>query len=195
MRGLLSRGLAALAMSVVVLAAGATPCRAEPAVTETTTYYDVTGATPEEVTERMHGIGPVDKNENKHFSANTRWFVRWHYVYRRNGDGCSIGSVSTTVTVDFTLPRLVSDDSALKAAFDRYETNLLMHERGHAAHGIDAARKIERAIADMQPMSDCTSLGAAANDLGQGLLRDANRQDIDYDAATQHGRSQGAHFP
>jgi hypothetical protein len=38
-------------------------------------------------------------------------------------------------------------------------------------------------------------LDDAANDLGHALIKEANQLDIDYDAQTQHGKTQGARFP
>ena len=45
----------------------------------------------------------------------------------------------------------------------------------------------------MARMRECP--GCAANALGDDLIKEANRKDLDYDASTQHGRSQGARFP
>ncbi len=188
------RRLLVVGLFVVAIAASSAAL-AEPTVTEAITRYDVTGATPEEVSQQMHTIGPIDNTEKKHFSAVTRWNINWRYTYNRKSDACSISSVSVAVTVNYTTPRLVSNDVSLNAMFDRYYANLMTHERGHAANGIEAARNIEKAIAAMAPLPTCEALGVAANELGRSLIAPANKKDIEYDAATQHGRTQGAHLP
>jgi predicted secreted Zn-dependent protease len=171
---------------------------AAPAVTETIDYYDVRGSTPQEVRAQLDRLGPIDATEGKRFDADTRWFVNWKFNYMNAGQGCAIASVSTTLKVTITLPRLQADAStpaALKQVFATFTNNLLLHEKGHAQNGIDIARRIEERIGAMPPERSCDGLGQAANELGHSLIKAGNRQDIDYDARTQHGRTQGARFP
>jgi hypothetical protein len=47
----------------------------------------------------------------------------------------------------------------------------------------------------MQPHPTCDALSRAANALGDRLIKEANQMDVEYDARTQHGRTQGARFP
>jgi predicted secreted Zn-dependent protease len=42
---------------------------------------------------------------------------------------------------------------------------------------------------------NCDRMGQVANELGRKLVKEANQQDIDYDAKTRHGATQGARFP
>jgi predicted secreted Zn-dependent protease len=87
-----------------------------------------------------------------------------------------------------------STPAALGEAFANYTKTLLLHERGHVQNGIDIAKRIEDRIGAMPPERSCTRLGQAANELGQSLIKEGNRQDIDYDARTQPGKTQGARF-
>lgn len=186
-------------LSIVTLGAllVAPAALAAPAVTETIVYYDIKGATPQDIRAQMRELGPTDFTEGKRYDANTRWNVSWKYNYANTGQGCSISTAYTTVKVTITIPRLqdVSAPAALKQSFDDYTKNLLVHEKGHGQTAIDIARKIEGRLVAMPPQPSCDRMGKAANELGNALIKEANQADIDYDARTQHGRTQGARFP
>jgi predicted secreted Zn-dependent protease len=189
-------GLFSAALSMALVAA--VPAFASPAVTETITYYDVTGSTPSEVRASLNQRRPTDTTEHRGFDATTHWYVSWRYTYQRRQQSCAIGGVSTTVTVTITMPRLRADGSsppALRQAFADYTQKLLVHEKGHARIGIEIAERIERAIRVLHPQPTCERLGQVANDRGHDLIKEANQQDIDYDARTHHGATQGARFP
>ena len=96
------------------------------------------------------------------------------------------------------MPRLNPDSSApaaLARTFDEYAEKLLAHEDGHAQNGIETGKRIEAAILGMQPHPTCDELSRAANAEGDRLIKEANQADRDYDARTEHGRTQGARFP
>jgi predicted secreted Zn-dependent protease len=189
-------GLFSATLSIALFTAVAVV--AAPAVTETINYYDVPGSTPREVRASLNKLGPIDKTEKQHFDAVTRWHVKWRYQYRRRERICAIAGVSTIVTVTITMPRLRADDATpptLKQAFADNTEKLLVDERGHARIGIEIARRIEGAIRVLPTEPTCERLGQVANERGRVLIKEANQQDIDYDARTRHGRTQGVWFP
>lgn len=171
---------------------------ANPVVTETFDYYDVDGASSKEIREHLNRSGPTNGYEHHHFDAVTHWSVRWQFTSKRTGAGCEVASVSTAVDVTYSFPRLSSGSSApadVRHAFARYLERLLVHEKGHAKNGIDIARRIEAGIRGLPAAPTCETLNEIANSLGHSLIKEANRLDIEYDARTDHGRTQGARFP
>lgn len=183
---------------MLLAAAAAERASAAPVVTETITYYDVNGAMAAEVRASLNQRGPIDSTEKRRFDAVTHWYVNWHFNYQDRGRDCVITHVSTTVRVAITMPQLSAASAAppaLRQAFAKYVQNLLGHEKGHARIGINIAQRIEDAIRALQPEPSCDRLERAANARGHALIQEANRQDINYDAATQHGKTQGARFP
>jgi predicted secreted Zn-dependent protease len=183
---------------VAVMALGAAPAAvADPIVTQTFYYYDVTGKTPQEVRVDLNRHGPFD-SQGRRFDGYTRWYVRWRYIYKSVPEGCAISGVSTSVDVAVTLPRLSPDDGLsddLKKSFANFAEKLRLHEDGHAQHAIEIAKRIETGITALPPEGTCERLGQVANELGYSLIKEANQQDLDYDARTQHGRTQGVIFP
>ena len=195
---MIRHGIAALWLLLAAAFAGTGPGLAEPVVSEKVEYYDVTGNTPQEIRQDLNRIGPMGDAGRTRYDATTHWYVRWRYNYARTAQGCSISSVSLTVEVAIKMPRLAPSPNRLAtvtSAFEDFSKNLMTHEKGHAQNGIDIARRIEEGIRQLPPESSCERLGEIANALGNSLIKEANRLDIEYDARTQHGRTQGARFP
>jgi predicted secreted Zn-dependent protease len=188
----------ASAILLAAIAFGVMPAAADPTVSRTIDYYDVSGADAREVRASLNRSGPISSTDNKRYDATARWWVSWKYQYKRTSSQCGIASVTTDVKVTITFPRLKTDAStpeALKMAFATYTEKLMLHEEGHVQNGIDIAKRIEAAIRVMPPEPTCEALGQAANKLGNALIKEANQADIDYDARTRHGATQGARFP
>jgi predicted secreted Zn-dependent protease len=180
----------------VLLLALAPVAAAEPLVKRNLAHYEVGGETAKDIRAEMDRLGPISQTTNRRFDATTRWYVKWTYRYRNVGQDCAIARVSVTVDIDITMPRLKEDSSAaLARAFNEFSEKLLAHEEGHAQTGIEIGKRIEVAIRDMPPQQTCDALGHAANALGDRLIKEGNQMDVEYDARTQHGRTQGARFP
>jgi predicted secreted Zn-dependent protease len=200
MRSLFIRSLfmrSVLAMGVGVMVAKS-PAAAEPKITETIEYYNVAGSTPQDLRKELNMLGPFDNTENKRLDGVTKWFVNWRYQYSKTGESCGVASATTDVKVTITMPRLKEDvpmPAELRQSFETYLNNLLTHEKGHGKIGIDIARRIEDGIAKLPAEPNCDRMGQVANELGRKLIKEANQQDIDYDARTRHGATQGARFP
>jgi predicted secreted Zn-dependent protease len=170
---------------------------AEPAIMTSCDYYDIEGQTADELRQQMNLYGVAWSNGNI-YDAYTGWNVKWHYQYRPGNEGCSIGSVETTLYVEFRLPRWknYSDGSpGLKLKWDAYMRSLRRHEDGHKKIGLAAAAEIERALAGMKPAVTCDEMAEAANKLGRRILAEYAEKEKDYDARTNFGEAQGAVFP
>lgn len=184
------------AVAVALLAVS--PALAEPTVSESVHYYDVSGATGREVRASLNREGPISGTDNKRYDAVCRWHVYWKFQYRQRGDACVVTSASTDVKIVITFPRLKTDETtspSLVKAFADYTEKLMVHEKGHAQNAIDAARKIEAGILALPPQPTCDALRSTANALGYALVKEANQADVEYDRLTRHGATQGARFP
>jgi predicted secreted Zn-dependent protease len=192
MEGAMKVLIAALWLALVGSAA------AEPLVKRDIAYYDVAGATAREIRAELDRLRPTDALTKRRLDATTRWHVKWTYRYRNVGQDCAIARIAVTVDATIMLPRLAADTSRpaeLTRQFEEFAAKLLLHEEGHVQNGIDIAKRIEAAVLGMKPHPTCDALGRAANALAQSLIKEANQNDVDYDARTQDGRTQGARFP
>jgi predicted secreted Zn-dependent protease len=183
---------------VIVLLLGlASLANAEPTIKISYDYYDIEGRTAAELRHQMNIYGVVWTDGNI-YDAYTGWNVKWNYRYRLADDGCSINSVTTTLTVEFRLPRWVNRTgapAALTAKWDAYLQSLEQHENGHKDFGIQAGIEIERSIAGLDPAVTCDDLAKTANQLGRRILSEYAAKERAYDARTNFGETQGAVFP
>ena len=103
-----------------------------------------------------------------------------------------INKVNTTVTALITLPNFISPPAQAKDVLDEYLVALRQHELGHFELAKDAAERIDAAIRTLPAMASCKLLEAAANERGNRLLEEVRHKEKQYDADTQHGKTQGA---
>ena len=159
--------------------------------------YDVAGSSEAELRLQLDKVAPVDANGARH-DAYTHWFVKWNFPFARSAAGCATGPVTITLTVSMDLPRWVdaaSGEDALKARWQEYLDSLVTHEVGHRAHGAQAGAEIERALPLLPAQPSCEEMERIANLAGDAVLARFRQADLDYDAKTDHGATQGARFP
>jgi predicted secreted Zn-dependent protease len=159
-------------------------------------YYDISGNNAQALRRQMSAKGPLD--HGKRFDAHTDWYVKWNYRYRPTGSGCELTSVGVSVTGTILLPRWVDADdaaSALVQKWNRYLAALRLHEDGHYAHGVSAAKEIEALAKSFHDSGQCPAMIAAFNEQAHAIIGKYNAMDVAYDRETAHGRTQGAQFP
>ena len=179
----------------IVLVAFGTPALAHVVEKEVREFYDVRQSAGMSLLDALNATSPV-REKGQTFHGHTAWEIRWNFRWQVSGAGlCEITSATTHVSVKMTLPRLVMSTKETNAQFQNYYPALLAHEQGHGRNAIDAAHQIDRAIAGLRPMSDCQALEREANRTGLAMLNSARQRDIEYDAKTQHGCTQGACLP
>lgn len=180
-----------------VLAGTGLSAYAEVTVSDSVDRYSIRGAHEADLRREMSAKGPKG-GDSRRFDAYTRWNITWRYSYRQDGGQCSIDAVTTGIKVTMTLPEWGDESAAqdrLRKRWPEYIAALTGHENGHRKNGLDAAREIDRGIAALPSQPNCGALGAAANALGNQIIRKYNERDLDYDRSTDHGRNQGARFP
>lgn len=126
--------------------------------------YTVSGASLAEVQDQMSSDGP------RGFWAYTTWNVTW------------TAACETTVTASITLPEL--DDTAdltedEVAEFDRMRDALSAHELHHVSFGTGFADQVRDA-------------GCPAK--SDAILQRWLQKERDFDAETEHGRTQGVYL-
>jgi predicted secreted Zn-dependent protease len=176
-------------VGALAAAAPAATSTASPRVAHATmVYYAVGGATPAQIRARLNARAPASP-DGFHGDAFTRWSFRWRWPGSAGGR-CRVSEATVTLHIEVSFPRWThpkAASAAVAAAWARYTRALARHEQGHVDFAVAHYPAVVRAIR----RATC----ATANTAAQKQLDLIRRHDVSYDAATQHGATQGARFP
>lgn len=149
--------------------------------------YTIRGTTSADLRAQMDRLGPTATGQ--HWDAVESWSISWTCPTSADGS-CVLSSATVNYTNTVNSPAWTPPsgvDTSLVAAWSKYMIALRTHEKGH----VDLTVAGVPSVLDALHKATCTSANAAAN---AALDRIRHRQ-TDYDAATNHGATQGARFP
>jgi len=152
-------------------------------------FYDVEGTDEKSIRASLNALGPQSRTEARRYDAATNWYATWHWPGGADGQ-CDLEHLDYSFEITVTLPHLRDEDRlspALRKAWGRYMAALIEHESGHAKHAFEHKGYIEKAVKS----SSCEGANAA----GAAAIAEMGRFDVEYDAETHHGATQGATFP
>jgi predicted secreted Zn-dependent protease len=167
-------------------------------ISSQTVRYKIYGRTAAALRAQMDRLGPIDEPTGTHFDGYANWTFYWSIRHRTSAGRCRVTTASILLELKYTLPRWQRSSNAsatLVRRWNRYLKALRRHERGHGTIAIEAGRKMVKNLRLLDPRSSCSRLEKAADGVGrQGVAR-LNKVEAAYDAKTNHGTTQGAHFP
>src|SRR3954466_14628529 len=164
----------------------------EDQLTFRTNFYYVTGANPRQLRESMAKAKPARLMHD----AQTDWHIDWKFTSVEDNANCAIETLTLRTTVAITLPRWVAATNAppeVIAKWKDYTAALEKHENGHRMMAVQAAKQIRAELPRLR--RPCAVLQKAANASANKILADYKRREADYDLKTEHGLTEGAHFP
>ncbi|HMV66778.1 MAG TPA: DUF922 domain-containing protein, partial [Myxococcota bacterium] len=130
--------------------------------------------------------------------AETSWDLGAAWDTRPTAAGCALASRRVYVAIRLTLPEWRAPAGAgsdLLGAWSAYSEALWTHERGHAARAMRAAEDLAATLDELPAAPSCLDVNRAARSrLVAAVSWLQTEQDI-YDAATEHGATQGAQLP
>ena len=188
--------MASLLKLSVVLFLYSSTVLGSPTINIDTKYYAIYGLNSKELRKEMNAKSSIKQYGNT-FDAYTSWYVNWRFKWDTNSSQCYMTNVTSTVDVNFTLPKWVNRDdsnSTLIRKWDQYHTALIDHENGHKDIGVNAAKEIESQLLKLSS-SNCSSLERKANTLGKKILNEYIAIEKEYDKETNHGMNNGTKFP
>lgn len=170
---------------------------APPRVRETYEYYEVGGSCEKDLQCSM-AEKAVRWNDGNKYDSVTGWKVKWDYAPVRASGSCVADAFTVSVDVTFRLPKWVRTDNvppSLAKKWDAYLGKLMTHERGHRDLVVAAANELNRTVAQLSPAPTCAELERNIGTLCRARLEKLDQEQNRYDAATEHGITQGALFP
>ena len=153
-------------------------------------YYELTSADYSGLHSELTAKGPGG------FHGQAKWKVSYTFRWNPNGDGsCTVAGVVPVLDAEIALPRWTPGRSvspAQRANWERYAERLKVHEDGH----IDRGRQAAGAVAGLSGMrGDCGSIQSTFQQRADEAIMRYSAMDAQYDAATNHGETQGAQLP
>lgn len=172
--------------------------QATPVIQEQYDYYSVLGNNVQSLREAMAQLGPSINGQ--HFDAEVKWHITWHFTWlnRSVNTMCAVNKVNVTVRIYRIMPKWGNEALGsldLQEKWDTFQKNLTIHEQGHVTNATLAGEEIEKALLNTLPKTTCNELERVLNATGKAIIKKHNQWDVQYDAQTQHGRTQGAQFP
>ena len=146
-------------------------------------YYEIEGATPQQIDASMRARSPMRRNGSEGLGRTTwQMDVTWRESTR--GDTCRVSAPKTRMSITVLLPRLITRELTRDglAYWRAVRRGLDVHEAGHARIAWDHREDFNRA-----------SLGASCKTIKK-LARDSQARiaalQAAYDRETAHGRLQ-----
>jgi predicted secreted Zn-dependent protease len=150
--------------------------------------YDITGSTAEDLRSQMNTMRPVDSHGHR-WDAVTRWFIRWCWPGFGHSP-CEPDKATVSCEIETIFPRWIQTKDALPelvAQWEDYINALAEHEKGHVDHIVKNYQTVAVAIKN----ANCRTADSAAH----AALVPLRKHDDEYEAITDHGKTQGARFP
>lgn len=164
---------------------------------EQTKTYEISGGSVKQLRESLNRERPLGRDGVPH-DAVTVWDIQWRYRYRQSPLGCTLTSFDVSLEIVMTVPKWVNEADAppsLVEQWRNYYAALLVHEDGHKGVAAAAAAAIRRVPDAISPQSSCAELARMIDESAKGVLDECRQKQREYDAQTDHGRTQGARFP
>lgn len=161
--------------------------------------YPVAGRSEQTLSQSLNAQAMSDPNDpDGKFYAKTDWFLSAAWNYQPTSRGCEVGDGSVTLAMTMTLPALSSSvgmPTDLLSHWTTFISNTITHESGHVKLSEQGARTYQHDLGNFQPASDCTAIQPQLSGLFNRASAAIRKANVDYDAQTNHGESQGAVFP
>lgn len=161
--------------------------------------YTVTGKTISDLSKSLEANALPDPHEaGTRYYAHTKWYLSAHWSWKPTQSGCVIGPSDVSIAITMTLPALTTTNGVPADVLNRWSTfirNTETHEEGHVKLAQQGTRDYQRELGNFPIAADCNVIQSQLSRLFDREFAAIDQANVDYDAQTQHGLTQGAVFP
>ncbi|MBJ6726969.1 DUF922 domain-containing protein [Geomesophilobacter sediminis] len=160
-------------------------------------FYDINGTSVGDLRKQMRSNG-TRWNDGRVYAALTTWDIHYNYDIFEHDGRCGVKSVATDVDIVYHFPRRITSlatPDVIGGVWSDYYEHLKVHEFGHKELAIKAAGEINETLASLDNFSSRTDLEREVKRLIDAKLKKLNDDQVEYDAETHHGATQGAVLP
>lgn len=165
-------------------------------VVDATTYYQVNGYNAAQVRSQLQQCAPSAGGSGVEFAAETGYALSWQYDTVSAGGLCSIANAKVGLHLNMILPswQATAAGAGYAGVWQQFASSLATHENGHAALDQQFAARLLLSL-QTTPPGDCGSLGSIVQARLNADVAALDAANNTYDAATNHGATQGAVIP
>lgn len=134
-------------ITALILAFSASPTFANEnwKASEETTYYAISGTTPDALYQSIGQRGPQIGSGKTRVIAHTRYVLRWDRKFDHTNGACTILSAKPKLKITYTLPKPSQTLSpSVKQDWDIFFDGIRRHELVHGDHAKEMAQDIVR---------------------------------------------------
>jgi len=160
--------------------------------------YDVKGKSLNEIANALDANALIDPHEpHLRFYARTDWYLSTQWFYQPTARGCQLESAQVSVAITMTLPVLITGDAPpdVQKRWNDFVANTIAHENEHVRLVYSGAREYQRDLANFPIATNCNLIRTQLDDVFKKHFQKIDRANVEYDARTKHGETQGAVFP
>lgn len=159
----------------------------------TTNYYIFGGTNFSQMRAAMKAARPW--KDTMVYDAHTKWEILSNYHFRRDHDQVRLDSVVVTTKASMTLPSWIPGRPVSRELVGNWEqclVGLFVHEQGHVQLAVAAGAEVRQRLQALPGFATPKELIAAADLALNDTVSQFREREVNYDAATRHGFTQGA---
>lgn len=166
-------------------------CSADAKVIENYRYYNVSASEKGRLLSALNKASPI-REDGQTFHGHTKYHIGWKYWWKTREKQCALTKVETTLTLTYTMPKLVSASDEVKQVWDAWYPNLALHEERHGKLAKEAAALMDQKLNAIGPQENCRTLEKDLNKQAQAIMAELKKANKQYDKDTNHGETEGA---